>query len=133
MHKLYATEERYYENGKQLLRPHREILIALLPTSVPAEAPAFLNYGGWNDCPEPAVHVALARRWAEQYGARLVVCSNDALEFHVEHPAASREDALRLAKEQYTYSEDIVIQGTQTIEGLAAALLGASKWFFWWD
>jgi hypothetical protein len=133
MHNLYTLDERYSENGKQLVRPHREILIALLPSSEPAEAPAFLNFGGWNDCPGPEVHVALARRWADQYGARLVVCSNDTLEFRVKRPVASREEALRLAEEQYTYCEDIVVQGIETIEGLAAALLGASKWFFWWD
>jgi hypothetical protein len=31
------------------------------------------------------------------------------------------------------YCEDIVIQGTQTVENLAAGLLGNNLWYFWWD
>jgi hypothetical protein len=27
----------------------------------------------------------------------------------------------------------ILLQGTETIERLAASLIGARYWFFWWD
>jgi hypothetical protein len=46
---------------------------------------------------------------------------------------ADRDAATTLAVEQFTYAYDIVEQGTQSIEALAAILLGGPMWFFWWD
>ncbi|WP_414650247.1 DUF4253 domain-containing protein, partial [Duganella sp.] len=34
---------------------------------------------------------------------------------------------------QYLYCADIVDQGTESIEALAATLLNARVWYFWWD
>jgi hypothetical protein len=31
------------------------------------------------------------------------------------------------------YCEDVVLQGTLTLERLAATLLHGRVWFFWWD
>jgi hypothetical protein len=113
--------------------PYPQIVIALCPTSDPADIAAHLKFGGFNDCPAPEVHVAFARRWAERYAAHSVVCTADVLEFRIGRPVATRKDAMRLAMEQYTYCPDIVDQGTETIERLAATLLGGTAWFFWWD
>ena len=49
------------------------------------------------------------------------------------HPPTTRSAAYQLAWEQYIYCSDIVIQGTQTLSNLAASLLNAPIWFFWWD
>jgi hypothetical protein len=38
-----------------------------------------------------------------------------------------------LAQAQYVYCPDIVDQGVESIEALAATLLGDPRWFFWWD
>jgi len=114
-------------------QPYEQIIIVLLPTTDPTAAAAHLKFGGWNHCPDPIVHIAFARRWHARYGAHLVANTGDVLEFRVQNPVGSREDAIRLAVEQYHYCEDIVEQGTQTIERLAAELLGATAWFFWWD
>jgi Domain of unknown function (DUF4253) len=62
-----------------------------------------------------------------------VTMTQDTIELAVERPIQTREDALAVAHEQYVYCADIVQQGTETIEGLAAALLNAPEWFFWWD
>ena len=35
--------------------------------------------------------------------------------------------------EQFAYCPDIVDQGAGTLEALAAVLVNASVWFFWWD
>jgi hypothetical protein len=39
----------------------------------------------------------------------------------------------QLAQEQYAYCEDIVEQGTGSLANLAATLLDAPTWHFWWD
>jgi len=92
-----------------------------------------LRFGGWNECPSPEVHVALMRLWQERFGAEVVGITRDVVEMRVERPPTNKVDALRLAKQQYLYCQDIVDQGTQTLESLAAVLLGGTSWFFWWD
>jgi hypothetical protein len=40
---------------------------------------------------------------------------------------------MELAQEQYDFCPDIVLQGTGTLEPLAATLMASDWWFFWWD
>lgn len=110
-----------------------ELLLAHVPGHTGAEAIGALGYGAWNDCPVPSAHVAYLRRWQERWGAELVVCANDTVEFFVERPPTTREAAIELAIEQFWYCADIVDQGAGTIEALANTLLNAPRWFFWWD
>jgi hypothetical protein len=108
-------------------------VIALVPTTLPHEVPAYLRFGGWNACPSAEVHVALFRTWHERFGAEPVVMAGDTVELLVRNPVAAREEALALAQLQYVYCNDIVDQGVESIEALAATLLGDPRWFFWWD
>lgn len=114
-------------------KPKSEVLIGLIPTVRSWEAPAFHKFGSWNKCPAPEVHVAIGREWAERFGARLIVNTADAIEYEVESPVGSREEAMEVAALQFRYCNDIVLQGAETLENLAASLLGARYWFFWWD
>ncbi len=116
-------------SGEPLPRIH----LGLISTPSSWQAPAFLRYGAWNRCPSAAEHVALFKFWGEQYGAEVVGIAGDVVEMKVARPPTAREDALVLAAEQYLYCEDIVTQGTETLQRLAAGLLGGTVWFFWWD
>lgn len=107
--------------------------MGLVPAREPWQVPLALAYGNWNDCPGPVVHAGMARYWAEHYGARLIAAGPDTIEFMVDRPPSSREDAIKLAKEQYLYCTDIVDQGVGTISALAVALIGCGTWNFWWD
>jgi hypothetical protein len=113
--------------------PYKEVLIALLPIEASWQAPCMLKTGGWNECPFPAEHASLFRVWEERYGAKVVTITGDTIEMSVERPPATREEALALAHQQYLYCPDIVQQGTDTIEALAAVLQKGTVWFFWWD
>jgi hypothetical protein len=113
--------------------PHPEVCIGLVPTREPWQAPVLLRFGGFNECPPPEIQGAFARRWHERYGAEVVSVTIDTVEMHVLRPPAGRAEALQLAREQYLFCQDIVDQGTETIEALAAGLLNGSAWFFWWD
>jgi hypothetical protein len=110
-----------------------EVAIVLVPTSESWHVPCLVGYGDWNACPAPPVHSAVLKRWQERHGATLVTMSHDTIELAVERPIQTREDALALASEQYIYCPDIVAELRSTIETLAAALLRAPVWFFWWD
>jgi Domain of unknown function (DUF4253) len=110
-----------------------KVWIALIPTTLSWEIPAFLQFGNWNDCPPPAVHVGLMKYWQEQYGAEVVCISHDVIEMWVKNPPNDRESAFKLAQEQYLYCADIVDQGCETLNNLAATLLNGKTWYFWWD
>lgn len=114
-------------------RAHAEVYITLLPCKHGWEAPAWLNFGGWNDCPYPEEHVAVLKRWEEVYGAEVACISADTVEMIVSRPPLTRADALALAEEQYAYAADTVDQGFDTLEALAASLLKGNVWWFWWD
>ena len=98
--------------------------------------PAYLRWFVGNADLRPADHVRLQRRWAERYGAELVNVQDQAVaQFRVAYPAGDRESALRLAVEHFEYCPDRVFQSTdeETLEALAAELLDAPVWYFWWD
>lgn len=114
-------------------KPKGEVFIALLKITNSWEAFAHLNWGGWNDCPEAAVHCAMHRYWQKQYGAEVVSITGDIVQCVVARPPMDRESSMALANEQYIYCYDIVQQGTQTIAALAAGLMNSRHWYFWWD
>jgi hypothetical protein len=114
-------------------QPLPKVVLGLIPTTRCWEVPAFLKYGGWNDCPYAYEHVALMRTWWEQYGAQPVGMSSDVIEMLVPRGPADRDAALELARAMYVYCPDIVLQGTQTLEALAASLMNSDVWYFWWD
>jgi hypothetical protein len=119
----------HYRTGEHL----PQVFIALVPTTVSWHVPIYLYFGGFNDCPDPTSIGAVLRYWQEKYGAELMCMTHDVLEFQVTRPPRKRQEALLLAREQFLFCRDIVEQGTQTIERLAAELLNATRWFFWWD
>jgi hypothetical protein len=110
-----------------------EVFVALVPTKVSWQAPIYLHFGGFNDCPHPDSIGAVLRHWEQKYGAETICVTGDVLELRVANPPTKRATALALAREQFLFSRDIVEQGTETIDHLAAELLNAQTWFFWWD
>lgn len=114
-------------------QPYPEVYLALIPAPEAWMVPCYLRIGGWNECPNAEEHAAVFKYWGEKYGATVACIADDVIEFQVARPPATREEALRLAKEQYIYCADIVQQGTETIEALASTLLNGKVWYFWWD
>lgn len=113
--------------------PKEEVAIALLRVRQPWEVFATLMWGGWNACADAANHCAVHRRWYKKYGAEVVSVTGDCVQCWVARPPATQEEALQLAWEQYAYCPDIVLQGTETVSALAAALMVSEFWYFWWE
>jgi predicted DNA-binding WGR domain protein len=109
------------------------VTMIFCPTKVAWHVPAVLNWGGSNDGMEPFEHAAVLKYWNKEYGAELVCATMSVLEMKVANPPRTKEEALKLAREQCIYCPDIVDQGTNTIARLAAELLNSPHWFFWWD
>jgi hypothetical protein len=113
--------------------PLREVWIALLPIDESWKATAILPWGNYNENPQPAVHTAVLRDWSRRYGAELVSMTGDVLEMSVTRPPTGEQAALALAREQFSYSPDIVQQGVGDIETLAASLQNGHAWYSWRD
>ncbi len=127
-----AFDEYYYTLHYRYEPAPKSMLIGLMPTLNPWEAPALMGFGGWRSCPNPAEHSSVLRLWFERYGAEPIILTRDVLELRVTRPPHSSEAALELAGEQFAYCDDIVYQGTGTLEALAGTLVGAPTWYFWW-
>ena len=75
----------------------------------------------------------MLRTWSAAFGVELVALTSDTLELRAARRPAGRDEAIDLALDQYLYCYDIVDQGTETVDVLAAMLLKSDYWFFWWD
>jgi Domain of unknown function (DUF4253) len=110
-----------------------EVFIGFVKIEQPWQLPAFVKYGGWNDCPGAEFHCAFHRRWQQRFGSEITGMSGDVVECIVKNPPRDQEAATALAWEQYWYCFDIVEQGCDSILNLAATLLNSPYWYFWWD
>lgn len=125
-----------YKLEPYLPRHSEEVFIAKVPTPNSYAALAHIGFGGWNDCPYDAEHVAVLRYWHERYGADLFAMGGDITECVVERPPTTREEALNLAREQLLYAPGALGEfsgGGSSVPELAAALLNSRHWLFWWD
>lgn len=114
-------------------RLYERIVILLLPTTKGWEAPAYLFFGGFNDCPPPEVHVAMAKWGFQRYGAEVaVIHERGFIEMECHRPPANRADALTLARDLKTYAEQVSVDA-KTLGVLASALKSGSVWHLWWD
>jgi hypothetical protein len=117
--------------------PPKMVALALLPTQAGWEAPAYLRFYAHNyEYPlPPADHVRLMASWWDRFGAEpaLIWRGEKVVEFHVTRPPRDRAASLSLAEEHFVYCSDRVGQEASSIEALAAQLLDAPVWHFWWD
>jgi hypothetical protein len=113
--------------------PRSEVHVAMIPTTRGYEVPAWLRYGGWNECPTDDEHVVMLRSWESRFGVEIAAVSPDTMELVHARPPSTRKALLDLAREQYYYCPDLVLQGLDTLDALAAHLEGSTVWWFWWD
>ena len=116
----------------RLLRGN-QVAIVRVPAASAEELPAYFEWGGWNDAPEPQTIVAVARYWRETCGAELVALGPDLLEFYVPRKPQDHSAAIALLKEQYVFSPDSFEFDQTYLEHAAAQLRMSSSWVFWWD
>lgn len=111
----------------------KNVNILMAPTAIPWEVAAYLNYGGWNECPSPEVQVALHKKWFDKWHAEPFAMTADVIEMHVRKPVPAGEEAFELARQQFVYCPDIVYQGVETVSRLAEEIAESDGWYFWWD
>jgi hypothetical protein len=120
-----------YDLGTAALRT--TCFVGLVPAAASWQVPALLHFGNRGDCSTSAEHASVLARWERMYAAEVVGMTRTAVELSVGSPPGEPAEALDLAHEQFAYCPNIVLQGTLTIERLAATLLDGRVWFFAWD
>ena len=118
----------YWDHGTDMTYP---LILAKIPVKNPWEIFVWLPFGNWNDCPDTPELMAVAKYWAQQYGAVPAVLTHDELEFALPAPVP-KEKAMELAVEQYGFCPDMD-QNEDSIGALADTLWQSDKWYFWWD
>jgi len=77
---------------------------------------------------------SVLRSWEERFGARLLRIGADAtLQVLAERPPRTLEIATQLAAEFYAFADEIDRNAACTVSSIAARLVGALIWTFWWD
>lgn len=114
-------------------KPFDKVVIALIPTSDWTEVPAYMKFGGYNDCPASEWHVAALRHWRDLYGVQLVGVSHDTLDLRIARRPETREEAAAQAIAIYNYCPDVVDQGSGSVSELARDILNQNWWYLWWD
>ena len=111
-----------------------EMLLLQIPADDPADIPAYLPFGGWNDCPDAETQLAFTHYWREKYGAVPAALDNaDCLEFLVERPVADPLEAKNLAVEQLAFCSDLPFQVFEDFEQLTEFIHQSRQWYFRWD
>ena len=111
-----------------------EMLLLQIPTDDPADIPAYLPFGGWNDCPDAETQLAFTHYWREKYGAIPAALDGaDCLEFLVERPVTDPVEAKKVAVEQFAFCSDLPFQVFEDVEQLAEFIHQSRQWYFWWD
>lgn len=109
----------------------RPLILAKIPVQNPWEIFAYLPFGGWNNCPDTPELMAVAKYWAQQYGAVPAAMTRDELEFALPSPVPG-ELAREAAAEQSAFCPDMD-QIFDTPEAQADTLRQSTVWYFWWD
>lgn len=106
-----------------------------VPVDEPWKVIGWFPIGGWNDCPAPEDMITVCRYWYKKYSAFPAVITHDVIEFYVEKPVDNEDEAWKLAREHYAFSNDRVNQctATYTLGEVADCLMGSKVWYFWWD
>ena len=119
-----------YSFHKEPLPP---LYIGLIPTDKSWQVPAFLHFGGLNNCPTAEIHIKLLRYWYDHCGTEVVGITPGRMDLLITQPIRERADAFALAEMMWVYWVAFVNDDTGVVEELAAWLIGSTAWYFWWD
>jgi hypothetical protein len=114
--------------------------IGLVPAARPADVLAVVGWIAFDDPAYPdeirnAVWIgAVLRSWEERFGARLLTIGPGAeIKLLVDRPPRTPEAAEQIAAEHCVFCDEGAGQGRGSIPEVAAAILNAPIWTFWWD
>lgn len=107
--------------------------IALVAADRPADVLPAIGWSGLAERGESLLPLtAVLRSWEDRFGARLIDVGSPDLRLFVERPPRSTRAAQRIAAEHVVMADECTGAST-TVPTIAARLLNAHLWTFWWD
>jgi hypothetical protein len=107
--------------------------IGLVAADRPADMLLVIGWAGLENCGESLLELtAVLRSWEDRFGARLIDVGYADLRLFVERPPRTLEAAQRIAAEQVVFNGEC-LDAAMDIPNLAARLVNAPCWTFWWD
>lgn len=101
------------------------VILVKIPTKKPYEVLAYFGMGSEG--------IATVKYWYEKYGAVPAAITYDEIEFYVERPVQTLEEAKKLAIEQHAFCYGLLWECYNTLEELANAIYKNVQWYFWWS
>ena len=101
------------------------VILVKVPTTKPYEILAYFGMGSEG--------IATVKYWYEKYGAVPAAITYDEIEFYVERPVQTFEEARKLAIEQYAFCYGLLWECYDTLDELASAIYKNVQWYFWWS
>ena len=101
------------------------VILVKVPSTKPYEILAYFGMGSEG--------IATVKYWYEKYGAVPAAITYDEIEFYVERPVQTFEEARKLAIEQYAFCYGLLWECYDTLEELASAIYKNVQWYFWWS
>ncbi len=109
---------------------HEPDKLAVVPAGEKFDFLKLRSTNGWNYDLSPEQIRSRLQDWDRRYGLKLVGADFDWVQADfVRQPT----DMVAFAKEVYTFCPDVVDQGTETVERLAAEMQKTNSLYLWWD
>jgi Domain of unknown function (DUF4253) len=110
-----------------------EARIGLVAAGRPADMLAAIGWDGLANRGDSVLPLtAVLRSWEDRFGARLIDVGYADLRLLVERPPRTLEAAQRIAAEQVVLADEC-IESFRDVPNIAARLVNAPVWTFWWD
>jgi hypothetical protein len=106
-----------------------DVAVILLPTPHGWHAPAYLSFFGAEGPGGAEKLVAILRLWHDRHGAELLAHYGTMLEFVVDRPPQTIDEAWQLAREQVLIAPCTTAPRGVPLRQHARALIGRSTWF----
>ena len=100
-------------------------MLLKVPTTKPYEILAYFGMGSEG--------IATVKYWYQKYRAVPAAITYDEIEFYVERPVLTFEEAKKLAIEQYAFCYGLLWECYDTLDELASAIYKNVHWYFWWS
>ena len=101
------------------------VILVKVPTTKPYEVLAYFGMGSED--------IAIVKYWYEKYGAIPASITYDEIEFYVERPVLTFEEAKKLAVEHYAFCYGLLWGCYDTLEEAASTIYKNAHWYFWWS
>lgn len=107
------------------------VYLVRVPTPNPWEIPAWLPFGGWNECPSADEMAKVCRCWYENYGASPAIITGDMMLFLLDKPISDKQTAREISHQHAVFCSEFL--GMSGLDAQAADIMTSNIWGFWWD